>query len=112
MSLDGFVPYIGAVERAWGVDALDFGQLVTIYGATVPGPACYAPAKIVEAIPTVVHGSPDPTLISSRHIEQPNLTIRMACRRFTRLTNAFSKTPKDFKAARLQGCLGVAPRVV
>jgi len=99
LTTDGFVPYIGAVERAWGADAPDFGQLVKAYGATVPGPARYAPPKIVEAVPTVVNGNPDPALISTSYIERQNLTVRMACRRFTHLTNAFSKKLENLKAA-------------
>ena len=75
MTTDGLVPYIGAVEHAWGADAPDFGQLVKVYGATV-GPARYAPAKIVEAVPTVVHGSPDPAEISTSYVERQKLTVR------------------------------------
>lgn len=99
LTTDGFVPYIGAVEMAWGADAPDFAQLVKMYGAVPPGPSRYAPPKIVEAVPTVVHGNPDPALISTSFIERQNLTVRMACRRFTRLTNGFSKKLDHLKAA-------------
>ncbi len=67
LTTDGFVPYIGAVEMAWGADAPDFAQLVKLYGAVPPGPARYAPPKIVEAVPTIVHGRPDPEQRDARH---------------------------------------------
>ncbi len=100
LTTDGFVPYIGAVKRAWGADAPDFAQLVKLFGATVsPGYARYSPPKLTEAIPIVIWGQPDPAHISTSYVESQNLTLRMACRRLTRLTNAFSKKLTNLKAA-------------
>jgi hypothetical protein len=93
------VPYIGDVDRAWGADAPDFAQLVKIFGASNPGFSRYAPPKLSGAVPAVIWGNPDPAHVSTSYVERQNLTIRMACRRFTRLTNAFSKKLDNLKAA-------------
>lgn len=96
ITTDGYGPYASAVERSFGWNGADFAQLVKIYASTADasGNATarrYSPGICVGAEKTWIMGDPDLTSISTSLVERSNLTMRMQMRRFTRLTNAFSK---------------------
>ena len=100
LSSDSLPAYVEAVTKGFGVNNVDYGQIVKSYSVEETRPERkYSPAHLVKVNKSRIIGTPKPAYISTSYVERQNLTLRHHCKRLARLTLAFSKKMESFKAA-------------
>src|SRR3990172_8086079 len=121
LTTDGHKVYLDVVERSFGKD-IDYAMLQKIYGSDSESEKRYSPGKCIGVKVDRIQGRPDPKHVSTAYVERQNLTMRMSMRRFTRLTNAFSKKVQNlghavalhflhYNFCRVHQTLGTTPAV-
>jgi len=98
ITTDGLRAYIPAIEDHFGGNA-SYAQLIKVFSGNEDNRERYSPGDVVEVVPEPVSGNPDPRHICTSHVERVNGTVRCQARRFTRLTNAFSRKLRNLRAA-------------